>query len=270
MNKSRKGRRNCWMRRTLIFIFLIFNFLIAQNGRIVYEGEGIFSFEELTVECWIRFKFDPEEKTEKIRIPKGNILQFESIDRKTSFSISCGLRTGKKGKEDSSAFIRIAFVIDGKKVPHPVYLDCKNWKNEWHHLAICWKEGKNIVVFVDGNEVINYSFLERMQKDIFGKSNIIIGTPTNWHYENLVEVDEIRISSIARDKGSLLIYAEESVDPYVLFYENFDNIEKEGNLIFTVPYISNIENKKRYEIIGGEIIDGKIGKGFSFIKKETR
>lgn len=258
------------MIKRFIFIFFIFIFYsFSENGRIVYKGESIFSFDELTVEMWIRFNFDPTEKTDKVWVPKGSIFNFEVPEEKTFFTISCGLKAGRKGKEDSTCYLRIGFSIEGKEIPHPLFIDCSSFGNEWHHIAVLWYEGKKIIVYVDGKEMFKGSLQQKMEKDFVGKSNLIIGTPSVWFYENLIEIDEIRISSIARKKEEISIYKKD-IDPYVLFYENFENIkEKNGNL-FTEPYIASIESKGEYKIEMGKIVESKFGKGYSFSKKEKK
>ncbi|MCM8772574.1 MAG: LamG domain-containing protein [Candidatus Omnitrophica bacterium] len=250
------------------FTFIFFTFILlcfCENGRIIYKGEGIFSFEELTVEMWIKFNFDPNEKTDKVWIPKGSILNFEIPEEKTIFSISCGLKAGRKGEEDSRCYLRIGFCIEGKEIPYPVLIDCSNFSNNWHHIAILWQEGKKLTIYIDGNEILKSSLQEKIKKDFVGKSKLIIGTPLVWFYENQIEIDEIRISSIARKKEELSIY-KNIIDPYVLFYENFENIKEENGEIFTEPYIVSIESKGKYKIENGKIVEGKFGKGYLFSK----
>ncbi|MCM8803683.1 MAG: LamG domain-containing protein [Candidatus Omnitrophica bacterium] len=253
----------------IIFILFLFLFLpgFVENGRVVYDGSGIFSFKELTVELWIRFKFNPEEKTEKVWIPKGSILNFEIPEEKTYFTISCGIKTGQKGKEDSRCCLRIGFVIEGKEVQHPAFIDSTFFGNDWHHLAILWTEGKKLIIYVDGKKVAEHILHNKMDKDIVGKSNLIIGTPFVWYYENLIEIDEIRISSILRKENELSIYKNE-IDPFVLFYENFENIKQEDEVLFTFPYIASVEGKRKYKIENGRIVKGKFGNCFSFTKLE--
>ena len=253
---------------SLIFPLISFELKGEVLGRIEYPAQSIFSLEEGTIERWIKFEFDPGQTTEKQWLPKGAFFQFEIPEEKGDkgaiFSITVALRNvGKYSKTGSACSFRIGLSIEGKEVPYPVFVDCTDWQNFWHHIAVSWKNGKELYVYIDGKKTGEMKFPYSIIRDIPKKAKIIIGTPNPWYYPNLLVVDEIRISSIARNPDDLGFYKFPLLpDPYTLFLENFENIENNK----TKPFIADILQKGNFEIKGGRITDGKIGKGFAFSK----
>jgi hypothetical protein len=256
-----------------VFIFL--SLTIFSQGRIEYPAFCLFSLEEGTFEAWIKFEFDPKEPTDKLWVPKGGIFSFEipkdEKDPGAIFSISFGLKNiGKFGKIDSRCYCRVGFSIEGKEIPHPIFVDLTNWeKDTWHHLAVTWFEGNKIKIYVDGKPleigpppdktvyVCGASFI----RDITSNARIIIGTPRIWYYSNNIVIDEIRISSIVREKEDIGYYKIPLIpDEYTLFLENFENIEGD----YTKPFLSNLKYEGKYKIEKGKLKEGKIDKGYAF------
>lgn len=264
------------MKKIILIFPLLIWYSIFSQGRIDYPAFGIFTFEEGTFEAWIKFEFDPKESTDKSWVPKGALFLFEiPKDEKEAggiFSITFGLKNiGKFGKIDTRCYCRVGFSIEGKEIPHPVTIDLTNWeKNTWHHLAISWFDGNKLKIYVDGKPLeigsppdkTVYVCGASYMKDITSNARMILGTPRIWYLsDNPIAVDEIRISSIKRMKEELGYYKFPlAPDEYTLFLENFENVEGE----FTKPFISNVSSQGKYKIEKGKLIDGKIGRGYSF------
>ena len=265
-----------------IILFLIISYSIFSQGKIEFPGFGIFSFEEGTFEAWVKLEFDLKDEIKKFKgkkgilYSKGGIFLAEIPEQQSTFSITFGFKDeGRFEKTDIRFYCRIGFVIEGKKIPHPIYIDLSNWeKDSWHHLAISWFEGKKVKVYIDGRPIEISSLLDKTVylcgspfiTDISTDAKITLGTAKIWYLsENPISIDEVRISSIARDKEELGYYKFPLIpDQYTLFLENFENIEGE----FTKPYISNIKLENKYKIEKGKLIEGKIGKGYCFSSKQ--
>ncbi len=228
-------------------------------GRIVYPGQNTFSFEEGTVEAWVKFAFDPAETTDGSWTPKGALFSFvipkEPGEKGSSFSITCALKNvGKRSPTGSACYLRIGLTAAGEDVSHPVLVDCTGWgKDVWHHLAVTWSDGKTLKVYVDGKAAritdggdgTTLTFRYSIVRDIPAAARMVLGTPVPWYGPNLLTVDEFRISSVARTPEALGFFkSPPSVDPCTLLLEDFEAAET--------------------KIEGGGITEGKHGKGFSF------
>ena len=256
-------------------IFILFCYSIFSQGRIIYPGFGIFSLEEGTFEAWVKLEFDTKQQIAQPYLSKGRLFEFEipkdEKDLGATFSIVFLLK--KEKDETTGCYCRIWFSIEEKVLPKPIQVNISDWeKDSWHHLAISWFEGKKVKVYIDGKErklrhpmhgnVTVWLYSLPFMKETTSDATITLGNKKGeTSLVNLVSIDEVRISSIARDKEELGYYKFPLIpDEYTLFLENFENIEGE----FTKPFISNIKLQNRYKIEKGKLIEGKIGKGYSF------
>lgn len=243
--------------------------LFAASARIVFPGQFLFDLQEATVEAWVLFDFNPEEVETGIWRATGAWFEFNIPKREndlgSSFSIIYGLKgTGRRTPSGSACYMRIGFNIDGKEVPYPTLFDCTNWgKNNWHHIAVTWKEGRFLTVYVDGKKVVQQEYSWSIIRDIPSTAQIVIGC-TGYLPVNAVAVDEIRISSIAREPSDLgFFHFPLKPDPETLLLENFESVsEKEGKLWTKPAVLSVFSDSTWFTITGGKIISGKTGQGF--------
>jgi hypothetical protein len=232
-------------------------------GRIDFPGQSLIDFEESTVEAWVLFEFDPQERVGPNWHGKGvwfnAIVPKSEVDLGAGFSISVGLK-------ESKCLMRFAFDIDGKEVPYPLAVDCTHFGiGKWHHVAAAWRNGRHLRVFLDGKEVGERRFPKSIIRDIPSTVRIVFGH-IGYVRQNLIVVDDIRISSIARKSEDLGFFeAPLKADPYTLFLDGFENIKMQGCRRFTAPtVVASQVSPSVYEIIGGRIVPGKVGKGFAF------
>ncbi len=251
-----------------VFALLLATARVSAAAGIVFPGQFVFDLQEATVEAWVLFDFDPAEVETGIWQAKGAWFEF-SIPKKendlgSSFSIIYGLKgTGRRTPSGSACYMRVGFAIDGKEVPHPSLIDCTSWgKNNWHHVAVTWKEGRHLRVYVDGKQLVQQEYPWSIVRDIPSLAQVVIGF-TGYLPVNAVAVDEVRISSIARDVEDLGFFQTPlRADPATLLLENFESVyEKEGKLWTKPAVVVVTSDKAEYPVIGGRIVPGKAGKG---------
>ncbi|MCM8768777.1 MAG: LamG domain-containing protein [Candidatus Omnitrophica bacterium] len=251
------------------FLSLVFpGSLLAGSARIVFPGQFLFDLQEATVEGWVLFDFDPAQVETGVWRGMGAWFEFTAPKRENdlgaSFSLIYGLKaTGRRTTSGSACYQRVGFSIEGKEVPHPSLLDCTSWgKNTWHHVAVTWKDGRNLVIYVDGQQVDRRQYPWSIVRDIPSLAQVVIGF-TGYIAKNAVAVDEVRISQVARNPKELGFFTLPlKPDPATLLLENFENLsEKNGKLSTRPEVIAVISAPTEYPVIGGKIIPGKAGKG---------
>jgi len=260
-------------KRLCFWILLCFSvfpcWLAAGSARIAFPGQLLFSLEEATVEAWVLFDFDPAQVETGIWRGMGAWFEFlvpkRENDLGASFTISYGLKaTGRRTPSGSACYMRVGFSIEGKEVPHPSLLDCTSWgKNNWHHVAVTWKEGRYLTIYSDGKEVDKREYSWPIVRDIPSAAQVIIGF-TGYLAKNALAVDEVRISSVARKPEELGFYQVPlKPDPATLLLENFEHIQEKEKKLYTSPEVMALFLAPgEYPIVGGKIIPGKSGKGF--------
>ncbi|HPP11599.1 MAG TPA: hypothetical protein PKW42_02585 [bacterium] len=241
----------------------------AGSASIVFPGQFLFDLQEATVEAWVLFDFDPAQVETGIWQAMGAWFEFTAPSRENdlgaSFSVIYGLKgTGRRTASGSACYQRVGFSIDGKEVPHPSFLDCTNWgKNNWHHVAVSWQDGRCLKIYFDGKEVDRREYPWSIVRDIPSCSRLVIGF-TGYLAINGVAVDEVRISSVAR-KTEELGYFQVPLkpDPATLLLENFEAVAEKDGQRWTRPAVVAVTSAPaEYRLTGGKIIPGKAGHGF--------
>ncbi|MCM8759529.1 MAG: LamG domain-containing protein [Candidatus Omnitrophica bacterium] len=221
------------------------------------------------MEAWVLFDFDPAQVETGIWRGMGGWFEFKipkkENDLGASFSVLYGLKaTGRRTPSGSACYMRVGFSIDGKEVPHPSTIDCTSWgTNKWHHVAVMWKDGRYLTIYVDGKEVDRREYPWSIIRDIPSSAQVVIGF-TGYIAKNAVAVDEVRISSVARKPEELGFFCIPlKPDPATLLLENFENVfEKDGRFYTRPEVIGDVSAPAEYQVIGGKIVPGKYGKGF--------
>lgn len=243
----------------------------AELGRIELPAAGLIDFEEATVEAWVLLEFDPAQREEGVWRGMGGWFMFDvpksEVDRGAGMSISVGLKNiGRQGEVQSDCGMRVGFVKDGQEVPHPVLPSCASFRQEqWHHVAVTWREGRFLRVYFDGELSAERDFPASIVRDVPAASRIILGWE-GFLQQNLLAIDEVRISSIARAPEEFGYHrCPLEPDPWTMLLENFEQAtEVEGALMTTPAVLATALDPMSFPVVGGRLIDGRDGHAFAF------
>lgn len=254
------------------------------SGQVVIPARGLFSMRDGTVEAWVRFNFDPSERVEGYTL-RGQLFTFQipkaenDLGAEMSISFSSNRSGYATEKDRSLTFLRAGFVVDGKQVPHPLLVECPPWKrNEWHHFALTWKEGRRMTVYFDGKVAVARSEAARMEfpysteRDVPAAARFILGSIYDAHH-NAVVADEVRISSVARTPEQMGVHQTPlQSDPFTLLLLDFDTMQARPDGSFTVrPSVIASGPGEEYVLTKGGQVPGKAGSALAFSTgSETR
>lgn len=249
----------------------------GQWGSVELPALGIFDLEECTVEAWVLFEFEPSHLVRTIWRGVGLLFAFEEPKREgyagTGMSIIFGLKnTSRHGETTSACVMRVGFYVEGREVPYPVLPECTFFgKQKWHHIAVSWKEGRYLHVYLDAKLSATRQFPYSVERGVSSKAKFIIGS---WGFfrENSVAIDELRISSVAREPEELGYHHSPLLpDPFTLLLVSFENVRmKDSKRWLTPEFMADVSLPNEFEIIGGRLIEGKVGKAFAFNPKEIK
>lgn len=232
-------------------------------GRILYPAQGLIDMREGTVEAWVKFQFDTGEQADPKWQSVGSLFHFTIPESKTDRGASLDITVGVK---QAKCLLRVGFLLDGKEVPYPVTPDCTALDTmAWHHVAVVWRRGAHLTVYLNGKQVAERQFPWRIVRDIPSTARLVIGHE-GYIGRNMLAVDELRISSIAREPHSLSYHTDTlSADPWTLFLERFENTKTVNGILYSIPdLVAAVGAASMYEIRGGKIVPGKFGYGYSF------
>jgi len=241
----------------------------ARFGTIEVPAGAIMDLEEGTIEAWVRFDFDPAHKSD-LRwrgIASLALLEIPKTDRDPggSLHIGWGTETTTRHKRTTRrTTCRVAFVKNGKQVPHPALAVATSMgKGKWRHVAVTWKAGRYVRIYLNGKEAGRRDLAWSAARDVPSTARLVIGYPRYIH-DNAITVDEIRVSSIARKPEDFgFHHAPLKPDPFTLFLENFEQVTKEKGRIETKPFRIDADGRP-LDIKGGAVVPGKFGHAYSF------
>jgi hypothetical protein len=246
----------------------------VSSGKIVFPARGLYSLQEGTIESWVKFDFDPNEPVEGYTA-RGELFRLVvskadndlGAEMNIFFASLPSSRKGEKGR--SFTFLRAGFAIDGQEVPHPLLAECLNWKrDEWHHVAVTWKEARRMAIYFDGRIVVNRGeaaereFPYSIERDIPAGAQLILGSPFD-QQPNSLTIDEFRLSSVARSPSTLgFVQTPLKPDPFTMLLENFENVKAAGSatqLTTTPEVVATATAPPSYIISDGRLVSGKSG-----------
>lgn len=245
---------------------------LASAGSIELPARELMDFEEGTIEAWVMFEFNPEgwQEDEGVYQWRGRWFTFIAPQTETDLGakvvIEYGLKNhGRLGRIEPGCNFRTAFYHDGQKVPHPLLPACtKMARGSWHHYAITWSGGRFVRAYLDGELAQELEFPYSVMRDIPAEARIIIGHPEISGF-NLIAIDDLRISSVARSAQELgFHHAPLQPDPHTLLMMSFDAMaEGEGGLEVTPEVIADLGAPESYQAGAGRIIEGRHGQAWA-------
>lgn len=241
----------------------------ARFGTIEVPAGAVMDLEEGTIEAWARLDFDPRHQGEARWQSVGSLCLLEipktDADLGASIHVGWGLDATKRFENITRrATFRVAFIVNGQQLPHPALADCTDWgEGKWHHVAVTWRNGREVRIFIDGKPAGERLFPTSAQRDIPSSARLVLGFP-NYIADNAVTVDEVRISSVARKPEDLGFHKVPlAPDPWTLYLENFEQVIEENGKRVTRPFLAE-GGRNGFEVKEGAVVEGKQGKGFSF------
>jgi hypothetical protein len=254
----------------------------GASGQMALPARGLFSLQEGTIEAWVQLNFDPAAPVEGYTA-RGELFRFQVPKADNDLGAEMGVffastRSGQAGDEDRSfSFLRAGFAIDGKEVPHPLVVECENWKRgEWHHVAVTWQDARRMKIYFDGQLVVvrgeaaETEYPYSIARDIPDSARLIIGSQFDGAVNDLT-IDEFRLSSAARSPETLgFDKAPLAPDPFTMLLENFESVAPPGQngTLETAPaVIAMVSAPQRIAITDGVLVPGKFGKAW-MIRRE--
>ncbi|HUS80400.1 MAG TPA: LamG-like jellyroll fold domain-containing protein [Armatimonadota bacterium] len=244
----------------------------ASAGRITLPARELFDFEEGTVEAWVMFEFDPAgwQEDQGVYQWRGRWFTFTAPQTNTDLGaevvVEYGLKNhGRLGRIEPGCNFRVAFYVDGEKVPHPVLPACTKFeRGTWHHFAVTWAEGRIVRAYLDGKLAQEMVFPHSVVRDVPAAAQVIIGHPDDPRW-NLLALDDLRISSIARQPEELGSQAAPpQPDPYTLLLDGFEHVaDRDGHMISTPAVLADAALPGEYELTGGRMIEGHSGSAWA-------
>lgn len=242
-------------------------------GTIDLPALGLFDFTECTVEAWVKFEFDPRRWQEGRGVYqwRGRWFTFEAPETETDLGaqvvIEYGLKNhGRLGRIEPGCNWRIAFYVDGQKVPHPLLPACTELEpGTWHHFAVTWHDARIVRAYIDGELAQEMEFPYRVARPIPSGARIIIGHPEGVGFNRIV-IDDLRVSAITREPEEFgFHHAPLQPDPETLLLLNFEDVA-DGAIRPAVMVRADAPDT--YAITGGRIVEGRTGQGFALTTSE--
>ena len=257
--------------------FLLATLLAASawasgSATIAIPAGSIMDLEEGTIEAWVKLNFNPRHENSDRWKSVGSLCLMEvpktSADLGASIHAGWGLETTKRfDKVSRRATFRVAFIVNGQQLPHPALADATDWgQDAWRHVALTWRNGREVRVYVDGKPAGERLFPVSAKRDIPSTARLVLGLPS-YIASNAITVDEIRVSSVARKPEDMGFHrAPLQPDPCTLYLEGFENVTDEKDKRVTRPFHAERVGEA-FEVKGGAVVEGKSGKGFCFDPK---
>jgi hypothetical protein len=244
----------------------------ARFGTIVVPAAAMMDMKEGTIEAWVRFDFDPDHKSD-LRwqsIASLAYIEIPEAEGDAGGSIHVGWGMEKATRHDRTTrrtTFRVAFIKEGKQIPHPALaVATPMGKGKWHHVAVTWKDGRYVRLYLNGEEAGRRDLAWSAERDIPSNARLVIGWPGYIH-DNAIAVDEIRLSSIARKPEDMgFHHAPLKPDPFTLYLEDFGHISRGDGKLTTQPFRVDADDEP-LPIEGGAIVPGKYGNAYAFNPK---
>lgn len=213
-------------------------------AHITYPAEGNIVLEQGTFEAWVRPRFDPQPDIAPDAPDRGryNRSLFDVV-------FPDGDRIGFYWNIDDRG-MRV-YYKEGDTYPLLIGARAPWQQGEWYHVALTW--GDRTRIYLDGELVGERVHEGTLPKRLEGAKITLArgyGEPCEF------DIDEVRISSIARDSFDLERAPE--ADEHTLLLERFDEPLPAAGDRRTAPEVGTPGI-----VEGGAIIEGKFGGAFS-------
>ena len=209
--------------------FILACFLaVHASDRIQFPASGLIDLDEGTIEVWLQFAFDPQEVHQRY-LWRGSMFYFDYADHLFDRdAITMNLYTRNLARNgdpaDMRTYIRFGAVFEGRKVKYPMspHFPGELKQGSWHHVAVTWS-GRDAKVFYDGVLAQHSTHDRAFSRALNGEATLYLDWhPALYSAANLIAMDEIRISSIARRAAALGFHSKLSPDRFTLLLIDFE------------------------------------------------
>lgn len=231
------------------------------TGTLTYPALDNLNFREGTIECWVKFAFDPNDY-----LPAKNyvgMLSFLQLGTaRGGFNVHFCAQAGKK---EATWFCSIG----PEPILHGTYIHGAktNLFGVWQHLALIWK-GRDFKTYLGGKIAGEVEHLEYPYQiwGSFGMKPIFLGD--QWNQYALMVIDDLRVSNVARKPEELGVNVGElKPDSFTTLLDPFEGEFIPDGKVETKPVVI-------FNGTGGlpsaqcRFVEGKFGKGLSFFNTE--
>lgn len=233
------------------------------TGTLRYPALDNLDFREGTIECWVKFAFDPREY-----LPAKDYTGMLSL-------LQIGTERGglnvhfcaQAGRAEATWFCSIG----PQPMLHGTYIGGAktNLFNVWQHLALVWK-GRDLKTYLDGKLTGGVEHLKYPYQiwGSFGMKPIVIGD--QWNRHALMTIDEVRVSSVARNPEELGVNVGElKPDAFTTVLDPFESDYTPDGKTATRP-IAIFNGEGGLPSAHCRFVEGKFGKGLAFYNEEGR
>ncbi|MDP6502400.1 MAG: hypothetical protein QF886_02240, partial [Planctomycetota bacterium] len=254
----------------ILLVIVAFSFCLPaqaeriHTGILTYPLRHNISLEEGTLECWVKFRFEPSEVLPKQEFQ--GLLGFLSLSGESG-GIGASYFAGSIFRPEAGWHLR--FTPQSKMLPLGKRTVWK--KDEWHHWAFTWK-GRDTWFYLDGKEVSHRSHPTSFT-DVVGSLG---GKPVlphwpfffgeRWNVGAKFVMDDMRLSLVARKPEELGFHVGElKPDPYTAILDPFVHIVETDGKQFTSPSII-LNGQGGLPTSLCKTVKGRFGNGLSLIK----
>ena len=216
--------------------------LHVESTSLRYPAAGQIRLDQGTFECWVRPHFDPQPDVAPDDPNRGrfnrNLLDLD---------LPGGPHIGFYWNIDDRG-MRL-YYKEGDR--YPLLLGMRSpWKpGEWHHVAFTWGDATR--VYVDGKKLAEQAYQGTVSGDLGGAKINLAERPCE------MDIDEIRVSSVARDRFALS--GPPAADAETLLLDHLDEPVSRGLRRATSP-----TRGSGGVVLGGRTVEGKFGRAISF------
>ncbi|MFW6039117.1 MAG: LamG domain-containing protein [bacterium] len=213
----------------------------AADDRIVLPGTGLFDADEGTVECWVKFAFEPLADHGAHR-GWGTLFHFDFGDPAfpgDGLRISLhSVEVGRRSRTGQQLRLRAIISSGGVAVMHPTVSGFGQdvTRNQWYHVAVTWSaEQRALHVYINGERksVRTFHSHRNYQPTLTGQARLSLGSSlTQPAQPHLFAIDQLRISATARS-AEQLGYHEGPLAPdaQTLLLMTFDEASPDSQVI---------------------------------------
>ncbi|MBI4027011.1 MAG: hypothetical protein HY360_18650 [Verrucomicrobia bacterium] len=271
---------------SLGLLLLLPRWLHAQGAVVTYPAAGNIRGEEGTLEMWIRLEAEPDGTTKdgchyfpiffvQVEGEQAQRISFsyQTIWKPDFFHFFFSSSGKVMGKITGNPYVTTAEdtqkVLKGDRPNAPYPRLPRLHKDEWHYLALTWKDlpQSTVSLYFDSRLVIPQVTLPASLWDDLENSSIML---MGYNYHDNITVDDFRISSVTRTEKEIAAAfkaGELKADKFTLFLDRFENVLEGED---TRPEVmSGADKASKRGVLNGkfaESVPGKTGKGLKILK----
>jgi hypothetical protein len=196
------------------------------TGTLAYPIKDNIDLQEGTLECWVLLPVAMDTFDNTGQSSSSIAVLFSLIGNPGTLQAS--LLTGGIFGQNIGWYIRPG----PKPLMQPTAGNITWQPNEWHHLAVVWKD-KELTLYLDG-KLASTRTNQASLKTVFERLDDQLLFGDKWHVGGRLVIDELRISLVARTPDELgFHHVPLQPDPFTALLDSFDLAEPpdEGPLL---------------------------------------